>query len=318
MFANTKKILNKAQKEGYAIGHFNINNMEILQAIVNAANQTNSPIIIAVSEGAIEYAGFDYLITLVQTATKQTTIPIAFHLDHGKNLPLIKKCINSGFSSIMFDGSHLPFEENIKITKQIVKLAHKKGVSVEAEIGTIGGAEDKVSSRQIIYTNPSQAKEFVKKTKCDFLAIAIGTSHGPNKFEGPAHLRLDILKEIQKQIKIPLVLHGASGVPQNIVTLATKYGATLPNVIGVPNNQIKKAIKLGICKINTDTDLRLAFDAGIRKSIKEHPNDIDPRHMLTPAKDLITLVVKERITTFGSKNKINKKNSTTANYQHNQ
>ncbi len=303
MFANTKTILQKAQKQGYAVGHFNINNMEIVQAVVNAANQTNSPIILAVSEGAIEYAGLDYLISLTQTAAKQSKVPIAFHLDHGKNLNIIKKCIKAGFSSVMFDGSHLPLEQNIKITKQIVQLAHKKGISVEAEIGTIGGAEDNVSSRKIIYTNPKEAKEFVKKTGCDFLAVAIGTSHGPNKFQGPAHLRLEILQEIQKQVKIPLVLHGASGVPKDIVKVATKYGATLPKVVGVPNDQIKKAIQLGICKINTDTDLRLAFDAGIRKSIQEHPSDIDPRHMLTPAKDLITQVVIERITTFGSNNK---------------
>ncbi len=303
MFANTKTLLQKAQKQGYAIGHFNINNMEIVQGVINAANQTNSPIILAVSEGAIEYAGLNYLLNLAQTAAKNSKVPIAFHLDHGKDLNIIKKCINAGFSSVMFDGSHLPFEQNIKITKQIVQHAHKRGISVEAEIGTIGGAEDKVSSRKIIYTDPKQAKEFVQKTGCDFLAVAIGTSHGPNKFEGPAKLRLDILQEIQKQIKIPLVLHGASGVPNNLVTIAKKYGATLPKVVGVPNDQIKKAIKLGICKINTDTDLRLAFDAGVRKSIQTHPSDIDPRHILAPARDLITQVVTERITTFGSKNK---------------
>ena len=216
MLTSTKTILEKARRGNYAVGHFNINNMEIAQGIVNAAAKLNSPVILAASEGAIEYAGIEFLYTLAKTASEKYKIPIALHLDHGKDLKLIKKCIDLGFSSVMIDASHFDFEKNVRLTKQIVKLAHRQGVSVEAELGTIGGKEDKVHSRNIIYTYADKAKEFVKRTGCDFLAVAIGTSHGAYKFSGEAKLRIDILKEIRQKVKIPLVLHGASGVSKEI------------------------------------------------------------------------------------------------------
>ncbi len=303
MLANTKKILEKARKGNYAVGHFNVNNMEIVQGIVSAAEKLNSPIIIAVSEGAIKYAGIDYLHNLVLTASKSTKIPIALHLDHGKDLEIIKKCIKLGFSSVMIDASHEDFENNIKLTKNIVKLAHKKGISVEAELGTIGGVEDNVSSKNIIYTNPCKAKEFVERTGCDFLAVAIGTSHGAYKFKGDAKLKIDILKQIKNKVKIPLVLHGASSVPKDIVNIAEKYGANLKGVKGVPDSQLKLAVKNGICKVNTDTDLRISFDAAVRKIIKNKPKDFDPRHILGPARDLIQKTVERKIKILGSDGK---------------
>jgi fructose-bisphosphate aldolase, class II len=303
MFASTKKILQKAQLGNYAVGHFNINNMEIVQGVVRAAEKLKAPIILSTSEGAIKYAGMNYLYCLVSTASKLSKIPIAFHLDHGKDISVIRKAIKKGYSSVMFDGSHLKFEENIRTTKKIVSWAHKKGISVEAELGTIGGTEDFVTSKNIIYTDSSQAKEFVDKTGCDFLAVAIGTSHGAYKFKGKADLRQDILKEINKTVEVPLVLHGASGVPADVVKEAEKYGAKLEGVYGVPNSQIKLAIKNGINKINTDTDLRLAFDAGVRKVIKTKPKEFDPRHILAPARDNIQKVVEQRIKFFGSAGK---------------
>jgi fructose-bisphosphate aldolase class II len=303
MLANTKKLLQKAHKGKYAVGHFNINDLEILQGIVQAAEKLKSPVILATSEGAIEYAGLKFLYGLAKTASEQTKVPIALHLDHGKNLRLIRKCIDLGYSSVMIDASHENFEKNIKLTKQVVQWAHKKKVSVEAELGTIGGKEDKVHSRGIIYTDPKKAQEFVRRTGCDFLAVAIGTSHGAYKFSGKAKLQIKILKEIKRVTKIPLVLHGASGVPKDMIKLAEKYGAKLEGVKGVPDSQIKLAIKNGICKINTDTDLRIAFDAGVRKAVKEHPEDFDPRHLLAPARELIQKVVEKRIKLFGSARK---------------
>jgi len=302
-FTNTKLLLKKAHKGKYAVGHFNVNNMEIVQGVVKAAEELNSPIILATSEGAIKYAGMNYLFSLAQEAAKNTKVPIAFHLDHGRDLKIIKQAINMGYSSVMFDGSNLSFEENIKITKKVVQWAHKKGVTVEAELGTIGGKEDTVEAKKIIYTNPEMAKEFVRRTGCDFLAIAIGTSHGAFKFKGKADLKQDLLKKINKTVNVPLVLHGASGLPAKVVKQAEKYGAKLSGVYGVPNQQIKQAIRNGITKFNTDTDLRLAFDAGVRKIIKTKPKEFDPRHILGPARDLITEVAKERMLVFGSKNK---------------
>jgi fructose-bisphosphate aldolase, class II len=296
----TKQILLKAHKNKYAVPHFNINNLEIMQGVVAAGVKLKSPLILATSEGAIKYAGIDYLYCLVNTARKLSKIPIALHLDHGQDLKIIRRCIDLGYSSVMFDGSHLPFEENVKTTKKVVSWAHAKGISVEAELGTIGGVEDNVSSRRIIYTDPDQASKFVQRTGCDFLAVAIGTSHGAYKFKGDCHLKMDVLEDIKNKVKIPLVLHGASGVPTEIVAMASKYGANLEGVRGVPNNQIKSAIAAGINKINTDTDLRLAFDAGVRWFIKKKPKDFDPRHILAPAREMIQKVAEERIKLFGS------------------
>ena len=303
MFADTKKLLLKAQKGKYAVAHFNINNMEMVQGVVAAANKLKAPIILATSEGALKYAGMDYLYALVKTAAERSDVPIALHLDHGKDMKIIKQAIRKGYSSVMVDASHEDFEKNIRLTRQVVALAHRKGIAVEAELGTIGGAEDLVSSRNIIYTDPEKAQEFVERTGCDFLAVAIGTSHGAYKFAGKAALRQDILQKIKSKVKVPLVLHGASGVPQILVKSAEKYGADLSGVKGVPDAQIKNAIKSGITKINTDTDLRIAFDAAVRKALHAQPKDFDPRHILAPARDLIQEVAEQRIKLFGSAGK---------------
>src|SRR3989344_4146294 len=303
MFADTKKLLLKAQQGKYAIAHFNINNLEIVQGVVQAAMKLKAPIILATSEGALKYAGMNYLYALAKIASEQANVPLALHLDHGKDLHLIKQAIQKGYSSVMIDASHQKFEKNITLTKHVVALAHKKGISVEAELGTIGGAEDLVSSRNIIYTDPEKAKEFVDRTGCDFLAVAIGTSHGAYKFKSHANLQLGILGQIQSKVKIPLVLHGASGVPSALVNVAQKYGADLSGVKGVSDSQIKKAIMGGITKINTDTDLRIAFDAAVRKALHTKPAEFDPRHMLAPARDLIQKVAEQRIRLFGSMGK---------------
>lgn len=303
MLADTKKILEKARKNNYAVGHFNINNMEIMQGIVQAANNLNAPVIVATSEGAIEYAGINFLYDLAKTASELSKVPVALHLDHGKNLKIIKQAIQLGYSSVMIDASHEQFEKNIRLTKRIVQLAHRKNISVEAELGTIGGVEDSVKAKNIIYTDPEKAREFVERTGCDFLAVAIGTSHGAYKFKGKADLNIGLLKEIKNRVKVPLVLHGASGVPKNIVRQAEKYGAKLTGVKGVPDAQIQAAIKNGINKINTDTDLRIAFDAAVRKALHDQPKDFDPRHMLGPARELIMKVAEHRMKVFGSKGK---------------
>lgn len=301
MFADTKKLLLKAQQGKYAVAHFNINNMEIVQGVVNAAQKLKAPVILATSEGALKYAGMEYLYSLAKTAAENSSVPIALHLDHGKDLKIIQQAIQKGYSSVMIDASHQDFEKNIRLTKQVVALAHRKGVSVEAELGTIGGAEDSVKSRNILYTDPEKAKEFVERTGCDILAVAIGTSHGAYKFAGTASLRQNTLKQIRQTVKIPLVLHGASGVPSSLVSMAEKYGANLSGVKGVPDAQIKMAIKNGITKINTDTDIRIAFDAAVRKTLHSQPKDFDPRHILAPAREMIQKVAEQRIILFGSK-----------------
>ena len=303
MFANTKNLLLKAQKGKYAVAHFNINNMEMVQGIVAAAIKLKAPIILATSEGALKYAGMDYLYAIAKTAAEKSNVPLALHLDHGKDMKIIQQAIQKGYSSVMIDASHQEFEKNIQLTKQVVALAHRRGVSVEAELGTIGGAEDLVSSRKIIYTDPAKAKEFVERTGCDFLAVAIGTSHGAYKFQGKASLRQDILQQIKQKVKVPLVLHGASGVPQGLIKVAEKYGADFSGVRGVPDPQITKAIKYGITKINTDTDLRIAFDAAVRRTLHSQPKDFDPRHILAPARDLIQEVAEQRIKLFSSMNR---------------
>ncbi len=303
MFTSTIKLLQKAQRGKYAVAHFNINNMEMVQGVVRAAEKLKAPLILATSEGSLSYAGMDYLQALAETAAKKSSVPVAFHLDHGKDIDLILKAIKRGYSSVMIDASHDDFEKNVSITKRVVRAAHRHGVSVEAELGTIGGAEDLVSSRKILYTDPLLAKQFVERTGCDALAVAIGTSHGAYKFAGRADLNLNLLNEIRALVKIPLVLHGASGVPPSLVREAERYGAKLNGVEGVPDGQLREAIKRGITKINTDTDLRLAFDAAVRKTVREQPRDIDPRHLLGPARDAIQKVAEQRITLFGSKGK---------------
>ncbi len=303
MFADTKKMLLRAQKGKYAIAHFNINNMEMVQGVVAAAEKLRSPVILATSEGALAYAGMNYLYALAETAAEEKKIPIALHLDHGKDLKIIRQAIRLGYSSIMIDASREKFETNVRLTRWAVTLAHRKGVAVEAELGTIGGAEDSVSARKIIYTDPAKAREFVEKTGCDFLAVAIGTSHGAYKFAGKAALRQDLLQQIRKKVSVPLVLHGASGVSPSVVKIAEKYGADLSGVRGVPDLQIKTAIRNGIAKINIDTDIRIAFDAAVRQALYSEPKNFDPRQMLAPARDLIWKVAEQRIKLFGSAGK---------------
>lgn len=303
MLISLKYALTKAQKHHYAVPAFNINNLEFLQAIIKAAELEKSPVIVQTSEGAISYAGMENLVILVKHAAKKTKVPVVLHLDHGRDKKILKNAIKNNYSSVMIDASHEAFEKNIAITKEIVKSARKKGISVEAELGTIGGAEDNIKSRKILFTDPSAAKEFVKKTGIDALAVAIGTSHGVNKFEGKSNLNLKLLKKIKEQVKIPLVLHGASTIPKDIVDIANKYGAHLKHTVGVSPAQLKKAVKLGICKVNIDSDLRLAFDAAIRKQLQQHPDVFDPRKILSPAAELITDLARKKMKLLGSSGK---------------
>lgn len=300
MIKNLNYILGKANKGNYAVAAFNVNNMEFIKAITNAANNKKSPLILQTSEGAIDYAGLDYLYSMMEIAAESVKIPISIHLDHGRDMKVIKKCIDIGYSSVMIDASHEDFEKNIKLTKKVVSWASKKNVSVEAELGTIGGTEDKVSAKKIIYTDPEMAVEFVKRTGIDALAIAIGTSHGAHKFLGSAKLNIEILKEIKKRLNMPLVLHGASSVPQSLVKESEKYGAKFKHMVGVPNSELTKAVNNGINKVNTDTDLRLAFLTGVRKTLAKNKEVFDPRKILKPAMDEIEKVVEKRIDLMGS------------------
>ncbi|MGQ9705525.1 MAG: class II fructose-1,6-bisphosphate aldolase [bacterium] len=303
---SAKDILEKAKREHYAVGAFNINNMEILQGIMSACKKASSPVIIGVSEGAISYAGFNYIVLMVKTAVNESLLPVALHLDHGKNIDTIAKCINGGFTSIMIDGSHLNFEENIKITKEVVQLAKPKGISVEGELGRLVGVEDMVSvdEKEAILTDPEAAEEFVKKTDVDFLAVAIGTSHGAYKFKGEPKIDIDRLRQIKERVDIPLVLHGASSVPKWVLERATKYGAKLTGAKGVPEEAIKEAIVNGICKVNIDTDIRLALIGAIREVLTESPEEFDPRKYLGPAREAVEKVVLEKLEMLNSKGKI--------------
>ena len=305
----TTQMFKKSIEEGFAIGAFNVNNMEMIQSIVEAASEANSPVILQVSTSAIKYAGINYLIKMVEAATEvYPNVPIALHLDHGPDFETCKMCIDAGFTSVMIDGSKYDFEENISITKKVVDYAHANGVVVEAELGKLSGIEDeiKVSASDAMYTDPIQAEEFVRRTGCDSLAIAIGTSHGAYKFKGQAKLRFDILKEIKKRIpNTPIVLHVASTVITELVDMCNEYGGNIPEAKGVPNEILKEASKLGVSKINVDTDLRLAMTAAIRKVLHEDTNVFDPRKYLSPARELIKQIVKQKmIDIFGSSNKI--------------
>ena len=305
----TKEMFEKSMKEGFAIGAFNVNNMEIIQAIVDAASEANSPVILQASASAIKYAGIEYLMKMVEAATVvHPNVPIAIHLDHGPDFDTCKMCIDAGFTSVMIDGSKYDFEENVRVTKEVVEYAHSKGVVVEAELGKLAGIEDEVNvdSKDAMYTDPEQAEEFVKRTGCDSLAIAIGTSHGADKFKGEAKLRFDILKEIKERIpNTPIVLHGASSVIPKLVEMCNQYGGDIPGAKGVPDEILMEAGKLGVSKINVDTDLRLAMTAGIRKVFVEEPSAFDPRKYLVPARDLIKETVKHKmVNVFGSSDKI--------------
>jgi len=304
MLISLKPVLLKAQKGKYAVPAFNINDLEILQSVMSAAKKLKSPVIIQTSEGAIEYAGMENLFQMVKVAAKEK-VPVVFHLDHGKNLKVVQKAIKSGYTSVMYDGSSLSYKENLKNTKKVVGWARAKKVSVEAELGSLKGVEDlvNVSERDAILTDPVQAREFVDKTGCDALAIAIGTSHGAYKFKGNSKLDLKRLAEIKKGVKIPIVLHGASGVPSKLVKMLKQCGGDVGEAKGNSPAEIKKAIKMGVCKINIDTDLRLAFSAGVRCTLKNNKKVFDPRKILEDSKKLMQRVAEEKIIMCGSKNK---------------
>jgi len=294
----TKEMFKKAYEGGYAIGAFNVNNMEIIQGITEAAKEVNAPLILQVSAGARKYANHTYLMKLIEAATIETNLPIAVHLDHGDSFELCKSCIDGGFTSVMIDASHLPFEENIKLTKQVVDYAHPRGVVVEAELGRLSGVEDevKVSEEEAIYTDPKEVEEFVERTGVDSLAIAIGTSHGAYKFKGEAKLRFDILEEVQRRLPgFPIVLHGASSVIPEYVETINKYGGQMPGAKGVPEDMLRKAASMAVCKINIDSDLRLAMTATIRKVFAENPGEFDPRKYLGPAREEIKKLVKHKL-----------------------
>ena len=303
----TKEMFEKSMKEGFAVGAFNVNNMEIIQAIVDAAAKENSPVILQASASAIKYARPKYLIKMVEAAVEENNIPIALHLDHGPDFETCKACIDAGFTSVMIDGSKYDFEENIAITKKVVDYAHERGVVVEAELGKLAGIEDdvNVAAEDAMYTDPLQAKEFVERTGCDSLAIAIGTSHGAYKFKGEAKLRFDILAKIKELIpNTPIVLHGASTVIPELVEMCNNYGGDIPGAKGVPDEILNEASKSGVSKINVDTDLRLAMTGAIRKAFAENPSAFDPRKYLSPARDLIKETVSHKIkNVFGSSNK---------------
>ncbi len=303
----TKDMFEKSMKEHFAIGAFNVNNMEIIQGIVDAAAEENSPIILQASSSAIKYARIIYLKKMIEAALEEYDIPIALHLDHGPDFATCKMCVDNGFSSVMIDGSKYNFEENIRITKQVVDYAHNHGVVVEAELGKLAGIEDEVnvSEADAKFTNPEQAKEFVERTGCDSLAIAIGTSHGAYKFKGEPKLRFDILQKVKELIPdTPIVLHGASSVVPEFVEICNKYGGNIPGAKGVPDEILNQASKLGVSKINVDTDLRLAMTAEIRKAFAEDPSTFDPRKYLAPAREAVKQIVKHKIKdVFGSSNK---------------
>lgn len=294
----TKNMFEKALKDDYAVGAFNVNNMEIIQGIVDAAKEENAPLILQVSAGARKYAKPAYLLKLVEAAVIDTGLDIALHLDHGEDFDICKKCVDDGFTSVMIDGSKHPFQENIEITKEVVEYAHAHVVTVEAELGKLAGIEDnvKVDAKNATFTVPEEAAEFVQKTGVDSLAIAIGTSHGAYKFKGDPYLDFERLQEIHKLIPdTPLVLHGASTVLPEFVAKCNEYGGDIPGAQGVPEDMIRTATKYGICKVNIDTDLRLAMTAEIRKYMVEHPADFDPRKYLGPARDAIKGMVQHKL-----------------------
>ena len=307
---STKEMFEKAYKGGYAIGAFNVNNMEIVQGITEAAKEEQSPVILQVSAGARKYAKHIYLVKLVEAAIADTDLPIALHLDHGESFEICKDCVDGGFTSVMIDGSKHSFEENIELTRKVVEYAHARGVTVEGELGKLAGIEDavNVSEADAQFTNPAEVEEFVTRTGVDSLAIAIGTSHGAYKFKPgqKPQLRFDILEEIQKRLpNFPIVLHGASSVPQEYVKLVNQYGGKMPDAIGIPEEMLREAAKMAVCKINIDSDLRLGMTASIRKHFVEHPDHFDPRQYLTDGRDAVRETVRHKIReVLGSSNKI--------------
>ncbi len=305
MLVTNKALLDAARQGGYAVGAFNINNMEFIQAILSSAAESRSPVIIAVSEGALKYAGFDTLVSMVRVEAEGKNIPVSLHLDHGKDMDVIERCISGGFTSVMIDGSHLSFDENIAVTKEVVDRAGPAGVSVEGELGRLAGIEDNVSvsEQDALFTDPDEAKIFVERTGIDSLAIAVGTSHGAYKFKGEARLAFDRISAIASLVDVPLVLHGASGVNQEHVKLANSFGAEIAGARGVPDEAITEAVKLGISKVNIDTDMRIAFTAYLRKSLDEKKENIDPRKYLGAAREAVGEVVRSKMKLFRSEGK---------------
>ena len=305
----TKEMFKKAYEGGYAIGAFNVNNMEIVQGITRAAKNLNAPLILQCSASARKYASHGYLVAMVKAAAEETGLPIALHLDHGPNFETCKDCIDGGFTSVMIDGSSLPFEENIAVTKKVVEYAHAHGVVVEGELGTLAGVEDEVQveADDAFYTSPDEACEFVEKTGVDSLAIAIGTSHGAYKFKPgqKPELKFDILQEIGERMPgFPIVLHGASSVNQDHIKMINEFGGQMPDAIGIPEDMLRKASSMAVCKINVDSDIRIAMTAALRKYLTENPTVFDPRKYLDPARELIQEVVEHKIkVVFGSDNK---------------
>jgi fructose-bisphosphate aldolase class II len=304
MLVTNRDLLVPATRKAYAVGAFNVNNLEVVLAVAEAAVEEKSPAIVAVTPSAIKYGGLVYLSKIVRTAAESASVPLSLHLDHGEDFETASKCVSAGFTSVMIDGSHLTFEQNIELTKKVVDVAHPKSVSVEAELGRLAGVEEKtVEEKEAILTDPNVAKEFVERTGVDALAVAVGTSHGAYKFKTEPKLDFERLKLIRGKIDIPLVLHGASSVPAWIIEKATKYGAQLGGAKGIPEEHIKKAISLGIAKINIDTDLRLAFTAAVREVLANSPKEFDPRKILGPAKEAMKEVVKGKMRLFGSSGK---------------
>lgn len=303
----TKNMFEKSINEKFAVGAFNINNMEFVQGIMDAAAEENSPVILQTSSSAIKYARIPYLKKMIEAGLEEHDIPVALHLDHGPDFETCKLCVDNGYTSVMFDGSKYDFEKNIELTKQVVEYAHDHGVVVEAELGKLAGVEDdvNVSANDAMYTDPNQALEFVQRTGCDSLAIAIGTSHGAYKFKGEARLRFDILEKVKELMpNVPIVLHGASTVIPEYVEMCNKYGGNMPGAKGVPDEMLHEASKRGVSKINVDTDLRLAMTAAIRQVFVETPEQFDPRKYLGPGREFIKETVKHKIRdVFGSSNK---------------
>ncbi|MCL2146455.1 MAG: class II fructose-1,6-bisphosphate aldolase [Synergistaceae bacterium] len=297
-----RSMFERAFKEGYAVGAFNVNNMEIVQGIMRAAAQEKSPVILQVSAGARSYAGQIYIMKLVEAAIIEANsagldIPVCVHLDHGPTYEMCRDCIDNGFTSVMIDGSHLPFEENIAVTKKVADYAHERGVWVEAELGKLAGIEEHVQSAEHVFTDPKEAAEFVSRTGCDSLAVAIGTSHGAYKFKGEAKLDFPRLEEIIKMLPggYPLVLHGSSSLPDEFVDMCNKYGGQVAGAKGIPEEMLRKAARMSICKINVDTDIRLALTASIRKFFAEKPSEFDPRSYLNPAREAVKNMVAHKI-----------------------
>jgi fructose-bisphosphate aldolase class II len=297
-----REIQEQARRGTYAVGAFNTSNLEITQAIIEAAEEEHSPVIVATSQGAISYAGIEVLASIVRTIASKASVPVSLHLDHGTDFEFVMGCIRHGWTSVMFDGSHEPFETNVADTREIVRIAHSVGLSVEAELGRLAGIEDQisVSRAEAVLTDPREAAQFVEDTGCDTLAVAIGTSHGAYKFTAEPKLDFDRLQEIARKVGVPLVLHGASSVMPEVVDRAVRYGAKLPGAKGVPVEDITKAVSLGITKVNIDTDLRLAFTAATREFLATKPEVFDPRKILGVGKEAMKEVVKAKMKVLGS------------------